>query len=70
MFLFQYILSRICPPQKSQGENSAVCEMVHHVSAYPAHHVLDSADHNGMGDFVQHQDTQVSMPEYVLLIMV
>ena len=70
MFLFQYVLSGICLPQKSQGESRAVCEMVQHVSAHAAHHVLDSVDHNGMGDFVQHQDTLVSMPECVLLMMV
>jgi len=65
MLLFQYVLSGICLPQKSQGESRAVCEMVQHA----AHHVPDRVDHNGMGDFVQHQDTQVSMPECVLLIM-
>ena len=70
MFLFQYLLSGICFPQKSQGESWAVCEKVQNVPGRASLHVLDSAGHNGMGDFVHHQDSQVSILECALLIVV
>jgi hypothetical protein len=70
MFLFQDVLYGICLPQQSQGEHWPVCEMVQHVPAHAAQHVVGNADHTGTGDFVQHKDTHISMPESILLMVV